>query len=191
MKLILIFGIFFTIGLVQVEFTVAEKKNYNLIRIGKFDDGGRVLGVQMNEDLVFLVDGEQGLEIVNITNKENSSLVSKFNPHAGEPQDVYINGSYAFLANGFDGIRIINISDPLHPSNISHYLEKEMVIIPFVHEIYTSATQDIFIDGSLGYIADGEYGVKVLNFTDLFNPTKIGEYCNEKGVARGIIVNDS
>jgi hypothetical protein len=191
-KLVLIFGIFLTIGLAQIELTIAEKKNFNIIRIGKYDDGGRVLGLQIDENnLAYVADMEQGLEIVNVTDKTNSTLVGKFDPNAGEPQNVFINGSYAFLANSFDGIRIINISNQKRPLNVSHYFEKEIVIIPFVHEVYTSASQDIYIDGSLGYIADGEFGVKVLNLTDLLNPTKIAEYNDEKGVARGIIVNDS
>ena len=180
-----------TIGLIQIELTIAEKRNFNIIRIGKFDDGGRVLGVFVDENIAYVTDLEQGLEIINVTNKANSTLVGKFDPHAGEPQNVYINGSYAFLANSFDGIRTINISDPTRPLNVSHYLEKETVIKPWVHEVYTSASRDIFIDGSLGYVADGEYGVKVLNLTDLFNPTKIAEYNDKKGITRGIIVNGS
>ena len=191
-KLFLIFGLFFSTGMVQLQFTVVARRNFNLIRIGRFDDGGKVLGIHKSGDLVFLVDADQGLKIVNVTNKENSFLVGKFNPHAGSPQDVCVNGSYAFLANSFDGIWIINISTPTHPSNITHYLEKETIIYPWgSFESLTSASQDVFIDGSFGYIADGEFGVKVLNLTDLLNPTKIGEYCDEKGSTNNIIINDS
>ncbi|MFX1246908.1 MAG: LVIVD repeat-containing protein [Promethearchaeota archaeon] len=187
----LILSVLFILAMFHIQFVTAEKRNVNIKRIGKFDDGGRYLGIQLKEPFVYAVDGEQGLEIINITDRENSSLVGKFNPHAGIPQDVFINGSYAFLANSFDGIRIINITDPTNPTIISHYMEVEIQYFPFYEERIKSDSLNIFVKGSIAYIADGEFGVRIINITDPFNPKKVGEYIDDKNGTRSVIVNGS
>ncbi|MFX1423609.1 MAG: LVIVD repeat-containing protein [Promethearchaeota archaeon] len=188
-------SIFLIIAVLHFQFVTADKRNFNIKRIGKFDDGGRYLGIQLREPFVYAVDGEQGLEIINITNRENSFLVGKFNPYAGIPQDVFINGSYAFLANSFDGIRIINITDPTKATNISQFLEVEIQYIPFYQEKAKSDSINIYVKGTIAYIADGKFGIRILNLTDILNPIKIGEYppaeAKNPGVTSAIVVNDS
>ncbi|MCK4844713.1 MAG: hypothetical protein KAS95_03480 [Candidatus Heimdallarchaeota archaeon] len=84
---------------------------------------------------------------------------------AGIANNVFVDGSYAYVGSS-DGYYIIDISVPDSLSQTGNYTDAVEV-----DWIYGSD-----IEGNLAYIANGNYGLLVLDITDKTNPIKHSEF---------------
>lgn len=105
-------------------------------------------------DICVDAQSNQGLEIVEIGKLET----------AGFAANVQVRGDVAFVSASEAGLYIVNISDPAHPTEMSRYNTS----IDHIHGFY--------LDENLVYFADYTQGLKILDISDLGNPTLIGQF---------------
>lgn len=113
----------------------------------------------LDDEYAYLADYEDGLEIVNISDPMNLSIIGDYSANVGGTvgdygsTDVYKSGDLAFLASQRIGLEIINCSDPFNPVLFGSYYEGHRVI-----RVYSSNDQV--------FISEARNGFKVLNITD-------------------------
>ncbi len=84
-------------------------------RIGGFYDGGVAEGVAKNESYVFVADGYEGLEVLDISAylpscDEDWSPTKAFQYNdGGYAEAVWIQGPYIYVADGEDGLEILQL----------------------------------------------------------------------------------
>ncbi len=83
----------------------------------------------------------------------------------GIANNVFVDGSYAYVGSS-NGYFIIDISVPDSLSQTGNYTDA--VEVDWIYGSY--------IEGNLAYIANGNYGLLVLDITDKANPIKHSEY---------------
>lgn len=107
----------------------------------------------------FMTDAD-GFHVIDITFPEKPRVVSDATISLPDARSVYVARTYAYVAGGKDGIVIIDVEKP----------EK-----PFVHEKFSgdgilNDTYDVKVATTnaslIGYAADGENGLVVLQMTD-------------------------
>jgi len=107
----------------------------------------------------FMTDAD-GFHVIDITFPEKPRVVSDATIALPDARSVYVARTYAYVAGGKDGIVIIDVEKP----------EK-----PFVHEKFSgdgilNDTYDVKVATTnaslIGYAADGENGLVVLQMTD-------------------------
>jgi hypothetical protein len=156
-----------------------EKKNleaktidaYNLKKVGQYKLGEEVVAVTRKNNLLFLADQKKGLEVINITNKEQPTFVSKYQINDGSVYDIIITNDIAFLAHGTEGVRILNISNPVAISEIGSFNNG-------------GTAWKLLLHNTLLFVADRTQGVEILNISKMTTPKEIGLYPgNPLGVA--------
>ncbi len=141
--------------------------------VGEYDTGDRALDVALHGDHAFIADNENGLVIVNISEKEHLSEEAVFDT-GGKSVGVEISGRYAYIADDEEGLVILdidNISDP-RP----------------VGELDTEGnTRDVRVSGDNAFIADNGNGFLVVDIGNRSDPVQIGHY--ETPAARAVDIS--
>ncbi|MEE9574004.1 MAG: hypothetical protein V3W20_13195, partial [Candidatus Neomarinimicrobiota bacterium] len=92
----------------------------SLVEHSKFDDDGineRALGVAFKDDLAFIANYDQGLEILNISNPSKPEKISSIKvPNYAE--EVYIFHNIAIVTSKYNGLAFVNIANPYSPTII-------------------------------------------------------------------------
>jgi hypothetical protein len=110
----------------------------------------------------YLADDATGLQIIDITDPSNPSLVGEYDT-PGVAWDVTISGNYVYIADDTTGVVIVNISDPSHPS--------------LVGSCDTPGdARGIFLLGEYAYIADVSGGLQAVDVSDPSHSTPAGSY---------------
>jgi hypothetical protein len=124
---------------------------------------------------VYLADGNNGLQIIDVEDKNNPKIVGNVLTD-GFAQSVYVNLNYAYVANGDQGIDIIDVTDSTNPRIVSH--------------LNTAGTaNDIASKGDYAYIANGDNGLQIIDVKDKTNP-KIINNLKINGAALGIYIEN-
>ncbi len=134
------------------------------VQVGRYTYGGDVVAVKGN--YLYTVHSYGHLEVIDISNKKNPSIVGFYEDIGG---DYYyftrfeIYGDYAFVAERypFEGsyIKIFNISNPNNPV--------------FVQSLSTQV-RNFVISGHYLYLSTMDQGIKVMDLTDPYNPVLTG-----------------
>jgi len=150
---------------------------YYTAEIGGYSDGtAEPRGIDVVGNYAFLTDEDDGLEIVDISNKMTPEFVSEIDYH-GAAVDVVVIDDIAFILDNDMGIIFINISDPSNPVK-----EGEFGIGGPVY--------DIKITGNYTFVANGFNGLRIVNVTDISNPFEIDSF-DPGAIAYGVsIVED-
>ena len=111
------------------------------------------MGVDVSGDLVFLAGGNAGLQIFNVADPSNPSLVG-FYDTPGWASSVRVQGSYAFLADGDAGMQMIDVSNPAFPVRVGGYDT-------------TGSANDLEVNDDLVYLADGAAGLVILRVSGI------------------------
>ena len=106
------------------------------------------VSVSAQGDYVYVADRYEGyLHTVDITDPSNPVSVGAV--YTQEARNVKVAGQYAYVINAWDGVRLIDIADPEDPIEIGYFDTK-------------GYAQDVFVDGSKLYVADGGGGTYIL-----------------------------
>lgn len=108
--------------------------------------------IQGNYAYFAAADWDGGFGILNISDPENPSLESLYNPFGWfHPFDVYVVGNYAYVGEpaGVETIYLFDISDPSNPIELDAFDPPGDLF-------------EIFAVDSLVYISDGEAGLQIL-----------------------------
>lgn len=133
--------------------------------IVRIDTPGFANDVAVSNGYVFIADGSSGLAVSDIRNPDMPSQVSSYPVMPGsEVKGIDINGKYAFMAAGEKGLAVADISVPDTP-----VVPVSSVDTPGdasdIHLAYNSSDKTF-----RAYIADGGYGLQVVDVTDPLHP---------------------
>ena len=89
-------------------------------------------------------------------------LVGHLDLHSQDLMSIATSGNYAYLGS-LTGMTIADISDPTHPDSVAYF---NMGNDHWV--------QDIYLNGNYAYIANFEYGFKIIDISNPLSPTLVG-----------------
>ncbi len=116
-------------------------------------------GVAVNGNYAYVAAGAAGLQVVNVSNRTNPSIVASL-PLSGNSDDIRLVGNYAYIAGGSAGLQVVDISNPLAPVLLG--------------TLATGGTAlNLAVYGSTAYIANGS-NLFLANVTNPSTMTSIG-----------------
>ena len=135
--------------------------------IGYYDDGsGFAYKVFVEGDYAFVADGEDGMEIIDVSNVSHPVNVSQYFEQ-GTIIDLEINQDFAYLLNDGIKLEIINITDPAQPQKIGQFNSSVKI-------------HDFCVLNDFTYLTTAEYGLTILNVSDPTQPTNISHWESER-----------
>jgi|GEM_PF-2092947 len=117
---------------------------------------------EITGDAVMTADRYFGLKSISVANPANPQPLGELRKVA-QINDVCIAGDYAFAGEEYRGLMIFNIEDTANPIEIS------TCGLP----VYDNNARGICIKDSLVYLASGNYGLRIIDVTDVDNPEEI------------------
>ncbi|NHJ39765.1 MAG: hypothetical protein FK731_07000 [Asgard group archaeon] len=137
---------------------------HNYSKIGTFDDTGVAYNVVVDGNYAFLADGNNGLRVLNITDKTNPNEYGYYKNGTAICYDVAKVDDYLYLAYGLNGLVILDTSISL-------------IAPPVVANIHSNkfggyACNSIEIDDdrNFTYVTCGSYGLVSIDIKDPSNP---------------------
>ncbi|WP_371803669.1 hypothetical protein [Candidatus Lokiarchaeum ossiferum] len=124
---------------------------------------------KLNESILVVAEGYQGLEFVDISNPARPKIIGEYRapdfPEAQTPKNYAwqftIRYPYVYLAGGIMGLEILDLSDPTVPVRCSRYYNGGIFV-----------QVELFDDVAVFYNFLGE--LNYLNISDPFNPVNLG-----------------
>ena len=130
-------------------------ESFNPLPLSNITLPGTAYNVDVLGDYAYVAAGSEGLQVVDVSNRENPNLVASFDT-AGNATDIKLVGNVAYIADGNAGVVLIDVTDPVNPSLISTF--------------DTAGTaQDIQINLQTLFVADGVSGVEIIDVSDPLN----------------------
>lgn len=133
----------------------------------------------------YLAEGDDGLFIVDVTDKNNPVQVCIYQPETSYPANDYtgvsVNGNYAYLADkGKQKIEIINISIPETPVRIKTITTGAL-----------TSPDSLFLSNNILYVGTGADGIAVFDVSDPENPVTKGTNNKANGLYHRFAVKGS
>jgi hypothetical protein len=107
----------------------------------------------------FMTDGD-GFKVIDITSPEKPRIVSEGAIALPDARNVYVARTYAYVSGGREGLVIIDIEKPENPFVYEKFGGKG--VLTDTYDVKVATTNASLI----GYAADGENGLVVLQMTD-------------------------
>jgi hypothetical protein len=133
---------------------------FGIVEIGHLDTEGFAANLQVQDDVVFVSDSENGFVIINISNPESPIELSTFNEDIDHVHGMRVEGNYAYLADYTEGFKILDISDLENPTQIGSFHDGGEV-------------DDFAISEDVAFLTDYEDGLEIVNITDPTDPVEI------------------
>ncbi|MBN2380823.1 hypothetical protein JXM67_13575 [candidate division WOR-3 bacterium] len=127
--------------------------------ISQFDEGGRLVGIALSQNVVYLANADSGLVVIDVTDPADPLKLKTVDETIGA-WNVQVNGELLFLGCHQNGIRILDISDPTSP-----------VLISSIADV--GETYGVFGDSTHLCAADLQRGVWLYDITDPDQPRLI------------------
>ncbi len=126
-------------------------------------DNGSFRDVSISGDYVFLADtsGTDQIFVYNVSDPENISNYVDYES-LNRIRGLYASGDYVFVAgrrNYSNSTRGLLIYDASNPSSLS-----------YLSMVSSSDPEDVFVLGDYAFLADGSYGLKVINVSNPSSP---------------------
>lgn len=119
-------------------------------------------GVFVSGNYAYVADGSQGLQIIDISDPANPSVVGNYNTD-GNAMGVWVVGDYAYAADDARGLQIIDVSDPASPSLVDNYDTD-------------GNAEDVYVAGNYAFVADGSEGLQILDINPDNPPTLVSSF---------------
>jgi hypothetical protein len=144
---------------------------------GQVTEPSDVTGIYVVGNYAYVADGADGLRIINVSNPDSPSYVSRRDTDAA--QDVYVEDNLAYVADGIGGLRIIDVSNPNIPTDAGNYNTP-------------GSAFGVYVINDTAYVADHTLGLRILDATNPIDIKEIGYYSLGGGIyADGIHVKGS
>ncbi|MHA1155666.1 MAG: hypothetical protein ACTSQK_06115 [Candidatus Heimdallarchaeota archaeon] len=145
-------------------------------------DSSKALGLAVEGNFAFVAAAEDGLYVVNVSDKNNFLTVGSIDT-SGNATDVIVDGRFAYLAAGDEGIFTIDLIDKSNPEIVGHYDTP-------------GYARKLVLQGNTLFVADGGEGITVLDVADPANPTfvtstDLGSYVYDVDLFGGTLVAGS
>ncbi|MFX0173526.1 MAG: NosD domain-containing protein [Candidatus Hodarchaeota archaeon] len=136
--------------------------------LGNYTIQSDITCIEVQKDLAFLADSDNGLVIVDISNNSAPFLKGECTgPENGGVGYVEVVNDLAYLTAWNKGLKIVNVSDPTEISTVNEY---SLDVGYFSIKVF----------GNNAYLGGLYEGLVILNVSDSSNPVEIGHY-REKG----------
>ncbi|MBD3351210.1 MAG: hypothetical protein GF364_06965 [Candidatus Lokiarchaeota archaeon] len=139
--------------------------------VNSVDVSSEINDLCIEGQIAYFVEGDQGFNILNITNKSNPQMVGELNT-IENATSLEINGDYVYITNATSGLQILNITDLTAPRVIGVYDT-------------SGSAMNVKIQGDIAIVADGSTGIHLINITIPSAP-KLIESCDTPGYAEDI-----
>lgn len=156
------------------EFTA--NANLQFIDWGQYDDdGGLAKGIAIKNNIAYLANGNQGLEIVNVTDPLNPVKIGAHIISSAQALDVFIDErDYAYVSCGTYGVAVIDISDP-------HNTRSMQTIQP------GGSVVEVDMRATILHIVTVASGVTIWDVSDIYHPNYMSKY-EDNNIFTGISV---
>lgn len=140
--------------------TSKENDLSDFINTYKIKDGGNTVILSKDKNIIFVVNSNQGLIILDISKPSNPQLVSSFMTK-GEAYEIVItkDETKAYIADGKEGLTILDISNLKKPKLLSKFKVND-----------SAYSVKISKDGTKIFIADGDSGLQIIDIRDSLKP---------------------
>ncbi|MHA1474366.1 MAG: LVIVD repeat-containing protein [Promethearchaeota archaeon] len=149
----------------------------NPIQVSQFYDGGWAGGIFIRENFLFLADGGDGMEIIDISDLEHLVEIGQVDDDGGYASAVIIQENIAYVADSDDGLEIIDVSNVSHPVKVGQYFEQGEII-------------DLEINQDIAYLLNDGIKLEIINITNPTQPQKIGQFNSSVKIHDFCVVND-
>ena len=151
----------------------AEEEEFSPESLGEVRVFGYANNVDVNGNFAYVAAGSAGLQIFNVTNRNNPIRIRSFGLEGtnSNANDIKVIGDQVVLAIGAAGIEIIDVKDPQNTNP-----ERIGSIDPSKGENTEDQgkAQDLVVRGNLVYVADGLQGLQIIDISDLKKPKLMG-----------------
>ncbi len=135
--------------------------------------------VEVRGDYAYLGATNNGLIILDVSDKSNIQFVSKYVPDINFPVEspgflqtpaarglTVVNDSLLALCYDAGGLRLINISDKYNPFEVGRYINQSVN--------HVQAFNNVVVNGNLAYVAVDYCGLEILDISDSTNIVQVG-----------------
>ena len=182
------------------------------VEVGALPWPVRAYGVAIDGNYAYIADFRSGLRVVDIANPAAPVQVGALDT-PGLPIDVAFSAGYAYVADRLSGVRIIRVDNPGQPVEVASIVTPDEalsvdvvggfaytaaytagLVSSDVHDpsapetlstFPTSRAYGIRVSGSNAYVADGGYGLWIIDVSAPSNPRQVGRY-DTPGWARSL-----
>lgn len=123
------------------------------------DLGGPATSFEYKDDLVFVSERTQGIEVLDISDTDNIVEIAEYFDEISSFSDMVIQDDYLFAAGGLSGLVVFNLST----------VEDEFVPITFLPEI-ANTTDFIQIYDDLIFLDNNGKGFTIIDVADVTSP---------------------
>ncbi len=162
--------------------------------LGRYETAGVTSGLDVVGTLAFLASHDEGLEIVNVADPTNPTLLGRYDQIYWWPAsagmagnayvDVTVRDTLAFVTDANAGLYVINIADPAQP--------KPALPANEWCDLWACRTpgpaRAVALADSYALVADGEYGLQVIDITDHTRPRHLCTL-DGQGSSHGVTVS--
>jgi len=134
--------------------------NKTLDSVGHFTSATDAFTIVINNGLLYIADGVDGLIIADLTSPNAPTVKSKLNLDA-QAQDIVLSGTMAYIAIGAHGVTAVDVSDPDNPVRKGTYNT-------------TSLAVHLDANGTRVFVADWD-DIEVLDFSNADSPVLVGQ----------------
>jgi hypothetical protein len=139
--------------------------------LGDYYTKGCASDIEIKGDYAYLLDGSNGLQILDISNFLNPVLVGQASCSTGDYEGcLQISGNYAYISRSYGGFFCVDISNPAQP-----------VVAADSANIYTPPYRQprnmrMSIDRNIAYVTGQKPQITVLNLSNPGKPEILGTY---------------
>ncbi len=137
------------------------------------DLGGSATSFEYKDDLIFVSEKTQGIEVLNISDINNIVEITDYVDEVSSFSDMVIEGDYLYAAGGLSGLVIFNISD----------FTNNFVPLSFTPEIAnTTTTNFIHLSNDLIFLDKNGKGFTIIDVSDVITPEIVANVTIETDV---------
>ena len=157
-------------------YNTSDPENPRIInRFSDFNAPGRVLGLSISEERLYIASGPGWIYVLNISDPEKPTRMYQIN-NLNAANDVATVGNYMYVADANTGMLIFNLTDPRNPGLVgSFYILKSNVS----GSLQGWGGMAIAVSGNYAFLS-GQSG-KGLYMIDISNPSKPREIFHSVG----------
>ncbi|NHJ40918.1 MAG: hypothetical protein FK731_12885, partial [Asgard group archaeon] len=126
------------------------------------DDGGSTEAIDIQDDIAYIANQDQGLEILNITNPSKPEKLSCLDT-IGSASEVHVKDDYVYVSHSSQGIDIINVQNPKKPFLVSNIRPGGIV-------------REVIIRDNLLHIITSYSGFYLYDIRDPYNPVYVSHW---------------
>ena len=161
---LLVLLIFFFMGEQYSESSQSKRTEKIMFEeIGQFNDGGMAVTVLVSENLAYVCEFDNGLEILDISNPAQIVKLAQIE-NTEQARGIEIFGNIAYVACNVNGLKLFDISDPSQPKFLGEYGDRD------------GDPHQFLANGKIGYLTEWHGGFDIIDISDPQKPVRLSQY---------------